>query len=129
MALPWVRLDTGLPDHPKMLALMGDRKHRAALLYCFGLAYCGRHESDGFIPSAALPLLQGSRSDAAALVEVTLWHEVQGGYQVNDWDSYQPSSDETRRRRESLKRASHKGGCRKNHGPDCNCYEVVPAAY
>mgnify|MGYP000210975983 CR=1 FL=1 len=129
MALPWVRLDTGLPDHPKFLALIGDKKKGAALLYCMGLSYCGRHESDGFIPAAALPFIHGTRSEADALVDVGLWHHTAGGYEVNDWREYQPSSDESKKRRESLKRASHKGGCRKNHGADCRCYETATPAF
>jgi hypothetical protein len=33
VSLPWVRLDTAIADHPKMLALMDAKKHRAALAY------------------------------------------------------------------------------------------------
>lgn len=124
MALPWVRLDTGLPDHPKILALLGAKKHRAVLLYVFGLAYCGRHETDGFIPHAALPFIHGTRADAVELVEMRLWHHVEGGFQVNDWQEYQPTSELSRQRIDSLKRASRKGGCIKNHGPDCGCWKT-----
>jgi hypothetical protein len=125
MALPWVRLDTGLPDHPKILALIEARKPRAALCYVFGLAYCGRHETDGFIPRAALPFLHSTKADAIALVEARLWHHTEGGYEVNDWDLYQPTSETSQKRLETLRRAAKKGGCAKNHGPECRCYEVV----
>lgn len=123
MALPWVRLDTGLPDHPKILALIDARKHRAALAYVFGLAYCGRHETDGFIPRAALPFLHASTTDANALVEARLWQHAEGGYQVKDWAEYQPTSEVSRRRLDDLKRAARKGGCVKNHGPGCECWK------
>ena len=108
MAMPWVRLDTGLPDHPKFLALIGAKKHRSALLYVMGLSYSGRHELDGFIPEHALPFIHGTKSDALALCDVGLWHARQGGYEINDWHDYQPSSEETAQRKESAKRAAMK---------------------
>jgi hypothetical protein len=123
MALPWVRLDTGLPDHPKILALIDAKKPRAALAYVFGLAYCGRHETDGFIPRAALPFLHATTSDAHALVEARLWQHAEGGYEVNDWAEYQPTSEASRLRLEGLKQAAKKGGCHKNHGPECECWK------
>ena len=125
MARPWVRLDTGLPDHPKILALIEARKHRAALCYVFGLADCGRHETDGFIPRAALPFLHSGKAEAQALVDLRLWHHVEGGYAVNDWDLYQPTSETSAKRLETLRRAAKKGGCAKNHPPDCRCWEEV----
>ena len=128
MAMSWVRLDTGLPDHPKILALIEAKKHRAALVYVFGLAYSGRHESDGYVPRAALPFLHATAQDAQALVELRLWHHTEGGYQINDWDEYQPTSEASRMRQESLKRASRKGGCIKNHGPNCGCWRLDSAS-
>lgn len=123
MALSWVRLDTGLPDHPKILALIGAKKHRAALTYTFGLAYAGRHETDGYIPRAALPFIHATTADANTLVEARLWHHAEGGYQINGWDEYQPTSENSTRRLAELKRASRKGGCVKNHGPECGCWK------
>lgn len=123
MALPWVRLDTGLPDHPKILTLIEAKKSRAALAFVFGLAYSGRHETDGFIPRAALPFLHATTSDANALVQARLWHHVEGGYQVNDWEVYQPTSETSKARLESLRQAARKGGCAKNHPPGCECWK------
>lgn len=123
MALSWVRLDTGLPDNPKILALLDAGKHRAALVYTFSLAYAGRHETDGFIPRRALPFIHGRPADANALVEERLWHHAEGGYQINAWEERQPTSEASTKRLADLRRASKKGGCVKNHGPDCGCWE------
>ena len=123
MALSWVRLDTGFPDHPKILRLIGDRKHRAVLTFPFGLAYAGRHETDGYIPRAALPFIHATPAEANALVEARLWHHAEGGYQINDWQEHQPTSENSARRLADLKKASRKGGCVKNHGPDCGCWQ------
>ena len=108
MTMPWVRLDTGLPDHPKMLALINGKKHKAALAYVLSLSYCGRHELDGYIPASALPFIHATKGDALALCEIGLWHAREGGYEINDWADYQPSSEETARKKERAKLAANK---------------------
>ena len=44
--MPWVRIDDGYADHPKMAAVgpLGQA------LWLAGLAYCNRYLTDGFIP-------------------------------------------------------------------------------
>ena len=108
MALSWVRLDTGLPDHPKTLALLQAGKYRAALGYVYGLAYSGRHELDGFIAEGALPFTHARRQDAIALCEVGLWMPTHGGWQINSWAEHQPTSEESERRRERARLAATK---------------------
>ena len=108
MSLPWVRLDANVYTNHKMLNLVAERRHRAALAYVFGLAYSGGHELDGFIPEAALPLLHATSTDAAALVDAGLWEKARGGWIVNDWSEFQVSSDVTRQRRERAQRAANK---------------------
>lgn len=100
MALPWIRLDTGLPDNPKILHLIDAKQHRAINVYVFSLAYCGRHMLDGYIPNTALKLIHGTPSDAQTLIDIGLWHQATGGWHINDWADYQPSSDEAKARRE-----------------------------
>lgn len=114
MSLPWVRLDTAIADHPKMLALMDGKKHRAALAYILGITYSGRHELDGFIPRAALPYLHATKPDAEALVAVGMWVACDGGWQINGWADFQISSDESRARRVKAQKAAMK----RWHGED-----------
>lgn len=123
MSLPWVRLDTAIADHPKMLMLMDDKKHRAALAYILGITYSGRHELDGFIPRAALPFLHATKADASALADVGMWSECQGGWRINGWEEYQVSSDETRKRREKSQRDAARMNCVRWHGSDCGCWK------
>jgi hypothetical protein len=60
--LPWVRFDTTLPDNPKVLELLTMKDgYRAAFVYCCGLAYSGRHGTDGHIPGPALSRIHGRR--------------------------------------------------------------------
>ena len=108
MSLPWIRLDTSIADHPKVLQLVSEKKHRAVLTYVLGLTYSGRHELDGFLPQRCLPIIHGTRNDAQALVEVGLWELAPGGWQINSWDEFQISSDETKRRRQRAQDAAKK---------------------
>lgn len=123
MSLPWVRLDAGIAMNHKMLQLIEGRNHRAALVYVFGLAYCGQQGTDGYIPKAALPFLHATSKDAAALVDVALWHQESGGWQVNDWREYQPSTVETDRRGQRARWLN----CQRWHEKGCGC-SPKPAA-
>ena len=48
-----------------------------------GLAYAGKHGTDGFIPKWALSRINGRPADAAKLIAVRLWNEVDGGWEIN----------------------------------------------
>lgn len=124
MSLPWVRLDTALPDHPKILALVDGWKdgRASAFIYVCGLAYCGRHGTDGWIPGAALARIGGRQADADRLVQVGLWHKQEGGWSINGWAEYQQSTGETQERRQRLQDRSAKGNCVRWHGEDCGCW-------
>jgi hypothetical protein len=108
MSLPWIRLDTALPDHPKILALIGHKDGRAtAFVYICGMAYSGRHGTDGFIPREALPRINGRQSDADRLCDVGLWKDAGGfGWEINGWDEYQASDQSTKERSERARRAA-----------------------
>lgn len=105
--LPWVRFDTSLPDNPKILELLELKDGRAAgFVYCCSLAYAGKHGTDGFIPRWALTRINGRPADAKRLVEVRLWHEVDGGWEIHDWAEKQESNEETQARRARAQKAA-----------------------
>lgn len=105
--LPWIRFDTSLPDNPKILNLVEERDGRAAgFVYCCGLAYSGKHGTDGFIPGSALPRINGRPADPGRLVSTELWLPVAGGWQINGWADKQESTDETQARRERAQKAA-----------------------
>jgi len=107
MALPWVRLDAGLPRNHKILALLGQKDgHRAAFTYICGLAYAGEQGTDGFIPREALALCHGRQTDAAKLIAVRLWHLDPGGWLINDWNEFQPSTNEMQERSKRARSAA-----------------------
>ena len=106
MGLPWIRLETVFPFNPKALALVEDKAWQTLNVYTFGLCYSGAHGTDGFIPRLALPILQGRKIDAQKLVEVGLWVECAGGWDINGWTDFQPTAEEFQKRKERAKKAA-----------------------
>jgi hypothetical protein len=107
MALPWVRLDTGFPRNPKLLAMLAEKDgHRAGLVYICGLAYSGEQGTDGFIPREAITHLHGRVADAERLVKHCLWVIQPGGWVINGWAEFQESNAETQARRKRAQAAA-----------------------
>lgn len=79
MGLPWVRLDTSMPDNPKLLGLLAEKDgHRAAFVWVCCLSYAGKHGTDGFIPREAVSRVNGRNVDMAHLVRVGLLALLEG---------------------------------------------------
>lgn len=108
MALPWIRLDTQWPHNPKFLILAEDKKWRAIAVYMAALAWSGAQGQNGFVPAYALPMIHGTRKEAAELADVHLWLMCPGGWNINDWDQYQPSTEEHAARSERARTAAQK---------------------
>lgn len=126
--LPWIRFDTTLPDHPKILDLLGMKDgHRSAFVYCCALAYAGRHGTDGFITSAALPRINGRKQDATNLVQVGLFDPDDTGWHIHDYADYQQTSEVTDEVRAKRRKASRKGNCVRHHGESCQCWRLPEA--
>lgn len=92
MPLPWVRLDTSMPDHPKVIDLCdrGDAGMAAAFVWVCSLAYSGKHATDGFIPRGVLSRLNGRVKHADLLVAHRLWDDLlPKGWQIHGWEEYQ----------------------------------------
>lgn len=118
MGLPWIRLDTAIADHPKMLDLADGKAFQAMTMHLLAMTYAGKHGTDGLIPKGALPFIHGRKADADRLVSVGLWKVAPGGWEIHGWDEYQLSDDESKARKQRAK----KGGCIKNHGAECGCW-------
>jgi len=105
MPLPWVRLDTSMPDNPKILALadIGDRGLAAAFVWACSIAYSGKHGTDGFITRSALSRINGKPTHARLLVEHNLWKDEGVGWSINGWDEFQESTAETKARSDRMR--------------------------
>lgn len=130
----WVKLDDGFDQHPK-IAQVGPL---GIALWTVGLAYCNRQLSDGFIPWAharsllSWEFLGPKREDGTQrinqiavtcgmggedvtcayvidlLVEAGLWEAVDGGYQIHDYDQYQPTREQVEERERAARSAQRR---------------------
>lgn len=108
MLLPWIRLDTALPDHPKVLALIESKEGKvSAFVHLCAMCYAGRHGTDGFVPRQALPKINGRASDADRLVKAGLWIKEEGGWSINGWHEYQASKETTKARSDAARKAAN----------------------
>lgn len=127
MSLPWVRLDSNIASHDKVVELLSRRDGaRAFTLYVCGLGYAGGHATDGSIPRVALPFIHGNERLAIMLVEARLWeHEGTSGWRIRNWEQRQELAVIAEMKRVGRKVAGAKGACKKWHGPDCQCWKTA----
>lgn len=107
--MPWVYLDDGFPEHPKVIAAGGD----ASWLWVCALAYCNRNLTEGSIPKVVVPRLsdrKGPERLAKRLVEAGLWEDKGDSYYVHDYhevnQSAMKATAEKRARSEHAKKAA-----------------------
>ena len=125
MGLPWVRLDSNIGSHDKILALLSDpspKRWQAAFSYTTALAWAGGHGTDGRIPLAALAFVHGTTQTARLLVTYRLWEEAVNGWDIVNYCERQELEivAETKRAMKSL--AGRKAACARHHGPKCECW-------
>lgn len=108
MGLPWIRLDTSMFQNPKLLRLQAENKHRAVVLHLASMCWVGQQGMDGYVPEYILGLLQGRKQDAAELVEAGLWHKAIGGWDINDWNEFQISDEDAKKRSDHARTAALK---------------------
>jgi hypothetical protein len=79
MSLPWVRIDSNIASHDKILQLLADpsaKRWQAAFSYVCAIGWSGDHGTDGRVPAMALPFVHGTTATARLLVTYRLWEEV-----------------------------------------------------
>lgn len=96
-------MDDGFWSHPKTATL----SDAAVTLWVRGGSYCCQHLTDGFVKQAALRLL-GVMEAVGELVDVELWHIVDGGWVYHDWDEYQETSVVVKKRRDDARERQRK---------------------
>jgi len=92
--MTWAKVDDHANEHRKQLAAGAE----ACWLWTCGLMYANRQAArDGFIPDAALGMLypfKAATKLALKLVEVRLWHRVEGGYLIHEFTSWNQTKEQ-----------------------------------
>lgn len=103
--MTWFKVDDGLLDHPKMLALQSHKGWQGALsLWTLAGAWVSRQLTDGFVPNAIVPRLGCAKKDADLLVTAGFWDVADGGYSFHDWHACNPSRDTVEAKREKTRK-------------------------
>ena len=71
MGLPWIRLDTTIADHPKILELVEDKAFQAAFAAVMAMTYSGKHGTACARAASAPPMAAGSSTDGTSSSSAT----------------------------------------------------------
>lgn len=124
MTLPWVRLDSNIGTHDKVLDLLGRPSgHKAFVLYICALGWSGAHGTDGIVRATALPMCHGNRRLADLLVDVGMFlHREGGDYEIRNFNMRQETGIVREMKAIGRQLSSRKANCKRWHGPDCECW-------
>jgi hypothetical protein len=127
MALPWVRLDSNIASHDKIVRLLSEKEgYRAVCVYLFSIGWSGGHGTDGNVPKAVLPLIHGTERIARMLVDHGLW-EYNGSpttYHIRNYEQRQQLNAVSEATKAAMSAAARKTNCERWHGKDCGCWEA-----
>lgn len=125
MALPWVRLDSNIGSHDKVLNLLSDpsaKKWQAYASYLTSIAWAGGHGTDGKVPQTALVFVHGTTTTARLLCKYHLWTEVLTGWEIVNFAERQELNVVAEMKRTARSMSGKKAACVKWHGPECGCW-------
>lgn len=124
VSLPWVRLDSNIAGHDKILGLIAEPGgYRAAFAYVCSLGYAGGHGTDGLIAFNALTFVHATKATALLLVKHGLWKPDRLGWQIVNYGKRQQLDAARKALSNARRAAAEKGNCIRWHGPDCGCWE------
>lgn len=131
--LPWIRLDTNIFQHPKMLYLAEAGEWRAIVLHLKAMTYSAQHDLNGYIPDISLVMLarcsgtcsddgescsgqclRDAQHDAKVLLNVCVWAAQLGGINLHDWEEYQAASEEAKKRSDKARLAAQARWAKRN---------------
>lgn len=145
--MAWVKLDDQFADHPKV-AQAGPL---AAWMHVKALVYCGRYLTDGFIPraiahtlvdwaSAGIMVDTGGNAFAGScdtptcaaladlLIDVGLWEDAEGGYQIHDYLEHNPPAAKVKAERDAEKARKAAGRARQGRNEKTGRIESLPVS-
>lgn len=122
MGLPWVRLDSNIASHDKILNLLTDPsplKWQAFASYMCALGWSGGQGTDGKIPNSALGFVHANGKTARLLVKYSLWREGIAGYKIVNFEDRQQVEKVAETIRAAQSEGGKRGNCIRYHGELC----------
>jgi hypothetical protein len=119
--VPWVRIDDGFPEHPKVAMLSPG----AIGLHVTALCYCNRNLTDGQVEKGIEKRLTSTTNVARYVNELVrrgLWRDEGDAWRIHDYLEYQPSREKVLEERaaaaERQRRAREKAAAKRAAQPD-----------
>ena len=115
--MPWVRLDDGFTEHPKIVAAGGD----AAWLHVCALAYSNRNLTDGTIPKGVLVRLSDRKEPqklALRLCDNGLWIDEGDRWRIHDFHDFQPTAEQVKHERAQARERQRRRRAKQLADPD-----------
>lgn len=110
MPLPWVRVDSNIAQHDKVMRLLREdpspKRWQAFTSYVCSIGWSAGSGTDGRIPTYALEGVYGTQTTARLLVAHGLWEPVAGGWQIHNYAEYQQTEEVTRAKSEAAARSA-----------------------
>jgi hypothetical protein len=113
----WSKLDDALIDHRKIFAagrLIGPNGPAIALgFYTIGILWSNKHLTDGFLPEDTIlgfGHVKDPLSVAGALAKAELLEKVSGGFQIHDFDEYNPTASAIKKKRKEDRLRKQRNG-------------------
>ncbi|GAA1337217.1 hypothetical protein [Arthrobacter roseus] len=106
--MPWFKVDDQFAFNAKVMAAGNE----AVGLWVRAGSWSAAQLTDGFIPDhMANAMANGMAKECGvdALVNAGLWNRIDGGYRFHDWDEFQPSAEDEKKKRKARSDAGKAG--------------------
>lgn len=124
MGLPWVRLDSNVASHDKMLWLIDQPGGwRASTVYLFSLGWSGGQGTDGHIPTHAVRAVHADKRTVELLVAGKFWEPCPNGWMIRHYQDRQELAVVSDAKRSSARLGARKTNCSRYHAPGCECWK------
>lgn len=95
--MPWVKLDDGFADHPKLLALSADLRWKHLSAMCWS----AKHATNGLITRRIASQLGLRSLGISKLIESQLWDiNDADSWLIHDWNVYNPDAESAKQDRD-----------------------------
>lgn len=109
--MPWFKVDDTFAFHPKVMRA----GNQAIGLWVRAGCWSSATLTDGKVPADVLKLLGAKPATVDALVQTGLWRRNGDGIKFHDWEQYQPTASDVKRKKAAESEAGSIGNHRRWH--------------
>lgn len=114
--MPWAKLDDRFHENRKIRRVWR-RQPIAIGLHVMAITYCAGNLTDGFVDEdfveERVPDQQCRQDVVDALTDTSLWHPVEGGWEINDFSEFNMTREQAERTKGAKSEAGRRGGLSK----------------